>query len=646
MRHRDDIDGLRALAVLPVVFYHLALGPFSGGYVGVDVFFVISGFLITAIIAREIEAGRFSIVNFYERRIRRIYPAGFAVVAATMAAGWILMPSLAFKQLSLSTIFYNLYATNFLFWSQSGYFDPRADTKPLLHTWSLSVEEQFYIFFPLFLVGVFYLLRKRWTWAVGIATIGSFLLSCYAAYRAPTAGFYLIPLRAWELGLGAWLAMIDPELLLRRIRIAPALIAACGVALIGFAVFAFDDETRFPGAAALAPCAGAALLLLAGRSANPVSACVGNPVFRYIGLISYSLYLWHWPVLVFARYFYFPDPIDLTGKLLLLVVIWILSDLSWRLVETPFRTRKLLPTRRGIFGFFGATTAALLAIGGFGYLGNGLPWRLPAQAAVLESAAEDSNPLRSTCHDGDGGHVATIEDFCVYGNKARPPTFALWGDSHGVELASALGSLLGESGGALKSFTASLCPPATPFPTYRHAGCETHNRQVLAYLDAHPEIGTVYMVANYHHYLTPKLKEPFKVGFLAAARSLAAAGKKVVVIHPVPITDYPIPAMAAILEMRGKDPNRAAIARSDYDGMYAEANAFLTRELTGDAFAHAYPTDALCTDASCKAVLNGQPLYFDDNHLSMHGARFVATALRNELLIPAAPTHETKNLLP
>ena len=635
MRHRDDIDGLRAIAVLPVILYHFDLGPFSGGYVGVDIFFVISGFLITSIIAREIEAGHFSLIAFYERRIRRIFPAAFAMVGAVTIAGWILMPSMALERLSVSTLFTSVYATNILFWKQSGYFDPRADTQPLLHTWSLSVEEQFYIVFPLLLLAAFAILRRRMIWVVIVLTIGSFLVSWMLTDAAPEAAFYLIPTRAWELGTGAVLALINSGRPLQRLRIAPALIAASGVALIAVAIFCFDDQTHYPGVAALVPCLGAALLLLAGGddASNSVSAGIGHPILRYVGLISYSLYLWHWPVLVFARYFTLPDPIDLTGRMLLLLGIWLLSDLSWRFIETPFRTRRWLPTRRGIFGFFGATTALLLVFGGVGTLGNGLPWRLSASTLALEAGSLDGNPLRRSCHEGDY-HIARIEDFCVYGDKARPPAYALWGDSHGVELAYALGSLLAESGASLKSFTMAQCPPATPYPK---ADCDAHNNAVLDYLTAHREIGTVYLIADYRRYITPGRKASFDAGFLAAARALAAAGRKVVVIHPVPVPGYPVPEMAAILDRLGKDPRAGAIPRESYERQYAEQNEFLEAALTGPAYAHAYPADALCSGPVCETVRDGRTLYFDDNHLSLFGAGFVVARLRVALQIPPQP---------
>jgi peptidoglycan/LPS O-acetylase OafA/YrhL len=636
LHHRHDIDGLRAIAVLPVILFHLSIGPFSGGYVGVDIFFVISGFLITSIIARELENGSFSVMHFYERRIRRIYPAALAVILFTALVALLVLPPIPFAQFARSILFYNTYATNLLFRMESGYFDTASELKPLLHTWSLCVEEQFYIFFPVFLLATYRLFRRHVIAVVAIVAVVSFLLNCYAIYRSPVADFYLFPYRAWELALGALLAIWRPEILTRKM-IAPCL-TLLGLGLIAGSILLFDGDTLFPGMAAAAPCLGAVLIIGAGagQQANIVNRLIGNPVLVYVGLISYSLYLWHWPIMVFARYLSYPEPIGVSTKVALLAGIWALSHLCWRYVETPFRVRSICRTPRSLFGFFAVTTALVFVLGGAGYFSKGFPSRVSPEARLLDRGARDNNPLRDKCHGGENRDIA-VEDYCVYGAKSVAPTFALWGDSHGAELAAAIGSALGESNQSLKSFTFSFCPPTVNFAVDVRPSCIPHNTEVLEYLLRHDELRTIYLIANYHVYETPWYQSRFEAGFKQALIALAQAGRQVVVIHPLPASasPYPIPTMGAVLAMRGIDLDRMKTPRRSYDEVNASANRLLSENLNIPVL-HVHPEDALCTSEVCEVFSQGSSLYFDNAHLSMFGARYVVSRLRQQLLLPVS----------
>ncbi len=288
------------MAILPVILYHARLGC-PGGFVGVDVFLVISGFLIASILIREIDGGTYSALDFWERRIRRIVPALAVVVVATWAAGWLLFLPMDFKSVGTSIAVQPAMAANVVFWRDARYFSPDLETKPLLHTWSLAVEEQFYVGFPLLLVLLAKYRRVPRTMALAGLVAGSFALSVYGSHWHPTPTFYLLPTRAWELLVGALLATSRG-----RMPIVPAVREAAGwggLGLVLYSVARFDDQTRFPGLAALVPCIGAALILLSSEGqASAVGRILGWRPFVFVGWVSYSLYLWHWPVLAFAKY--------------------------------------------------------------------------------------------------------------------------------------------------------------------------------------------------------------------------------------------------------------------------------------------------------------------------------------------------------
>ncbi len=345
MNHRRDIDGLRALAVLPVILYHAGVEFFSGGFVGVDVFFVISGFLITGIIKSEVDAGRFSVINFYERRARRILPAFFMIVAVTAGVGWFTMLPEDYQGFAASAIASALFVSNMFFWAQAdNYFDAPAETKPLLHTWSLAVEEQFYLIFPVaILVIMFFISRYRRKDAmlvliIAAATLLSFAVAVWATSHKPVAAFYWLPSRAWELMLGSLLALgaVKPA---RRQWHAEAA-AFIGVAFIVAAIFGYSRTTPFPGLSALLPTLGAAGILYAGLDGRATVAGRGLSLlpFHFVGLISYSLYLWHWPLIVFNKIYFGEEtsPAVVAGVIL---ASFVLATLSWRYVEGPFRKK-------------------------------------------------------------------------------------------------------------------------------------------------------------------------------------------------------------------------------------------------------------------------------------------------------------------
>lgn len=340
MHHRNEIDGLRALAVVPVLLFHAGFDTFSGGFVGVDIFFVISGYLITTIIIEDMEQKRFSIVNFYERRARRILPALFLVMLVCIPFSWFWMLPDPLENFGQAIVATTLFSNNILLYITSGYWELASEFKPLLHTWSLGVEEQYYVFFPVFII---------LTWRFGMGKIFGMLiimaaislaLSEWASTVDPEANFYLAPTRVWEIFAGSIVAFMIHK---RGVQ-SSNLVSFIGLAAIIAPVFIYDETTPFPGLYALAPVLGTLLLIMFADRKTLVAKILGNPLISGTGLISYSAYLWHQPLLAFAKVYERSLPGPLINSVLL-VATFILAFLTWKFVENPFRNRNIIPTR-------------------------------------------------------------------------------------------------------------------------------------------------------------------------------------------------------------------------------------------------------------------------------------------------------------
>ena len=452
LAYRPDLDGLRALAVLSVVFFHFDFETFGGGFVGVDIFFVISGYLITTIIVSELKSGSFSFARFYERRIRRIIPALIVMLAATSIAAIALFPPKELAQFGLSAAAAAGFCSNIFFALRTSYFAGPDTMMPLLHTWSLGVEEQFYILWPLPLFICYRIGSRRAISAlvVGLAVASLVYSGWGAASKYAVQLFYLLQTRAWELMFGAILALgLVPRISNRWLR---TLLALCGVGLIAFAVTQFSPVTPFPGLWATIPCLGAVLVILTGLQRDTmVYRLLSLQPFVFIGVISYSLYLWHWPVFAFAEN-YVGRPITL-GKSLALIVLCIgIAAASWFWVERPFRygKRKAILSQRATF-LGGLGSMALAASVGFAiYLGDGLPERLSPDTLRFYLASHDHNALRSECLDGSGRHALPLASHCTSPplKAGATPDIIVWGDSHGDALFPAI-AMLGQAHGTL-----------------------------------------------------------------------------------------------------------------------------------------------------------------------------------------------------
>ena len=645
--YRRDIDGLRAVAVIPVLLFHANVPGFTGGYVGVDVFFAISGYLITGIILKGIEGQRFTIANFLERRIRRILPALLLVLTASLVAGLALLLPIELGRLGDSLVSTAALSANVMFWLKSGYFEVAAEQHPLLHVWSLAVEEQFYLAFPWLLV---FLVRRRFRLHAAIALLAllSFILCIAMTRAAPSSAFYLPISRGWELLGGAILA--TPRI--RSVSLSPTTresLAATGMVGLLVAFFFFSKETAFPGFAAALPVLATMALVASGAGGETrVSRLLSARGLVWVGKISYSLYLWHWPLLVFARYRNI-GPLSSGQTAFVLGLSVVLAALTFRFVEQPARAGTRIRDRRIIFV---AAVVSLLAFAGSGAalrILHGLPVRFSQRALDLAAGETDFDPRRSRCMDVKPSDIRAGH-LCRVGASTIKPSFVLWGDSHSMSMAGAVSEVA--SGQGLSGLVASSgsCPPLlgvrfdAPNPAARQ--CAAFNDAAVAMIAA-SRIKTVFLVASWiasgaidpggsgtmvdafsGHHGDVDNHAVIELGLGRTLTQLEQMGAAVALVHAVPGAKMTVPSAAARSLMWARPIDLEYSARH-----YRRSNEFMTTIVSRLAARHRFvtfsPSDILCASGTCRAVAAGRALYFDSNHLSLTGARLLSPLFRN-----------------
>ncbi|MBS0277020.1 MAG: acyltransferase [Proteobacteria bacterium] len=640
LRYRPDVDGLRAVAVLAVVFYHYGFWQVPGGFVGVDIFFVISGFLITGILHREMAEGRFTIRHFYERRIRRIFPALFSMLLAATIAAWCLLFPLDFEHYAESLIATSVFAANFEFWREVGYFDSSAAFKPLLHLWSIAVEEQFYLIFPAILLLVRRYSRRNLLLVVGGLLVASFAYSAWQVARAPETAFYLLPARMWELMLGAAVAVAPLPPPTRWVREALAL---TGAALIGWAMWTYENWMPFPGLAALAPCLGTALLIYAGQQTNLVSRALSLKPVVFVGLISYSLYLWHWPILVFTQ-------IGLNRALhpweiyACIALSFALAMLSWRFIERPIRRSRGL-SWRPLFGGAAAAMAVTALCGAAVASAKGVPQRLQPEIRKILAEERDHEPRIDICFGLDA-HDVRHGRLCRIGSAdARDPSFLLWGDSHADALLPAVQKVAEENGRAGLFAGTDSCAPLLGVIRPDAPKCRPFNDAVLK-VAKRPVIKDVILDARWakNAYGTARGEGDWRVfphdaegagtdllsteavfyrGLERTVKALTAAGKHVVIVASVPEAGYSVPRMMAHMRMDG-DERRLTRSLPRFLAHQKFVFAALKRMHEKYGAQILYPHEILCSGRKCDLSMNDRPLYRDEHHLSVFGAMKLA----------------------
>jgi peptidoglycan/LPS O-acetylase OafA/YrhL len=642
MRFRADVDGLRGVAVLLVVAYHARVGLVPAGYVGVDVFLVISGFLITDILANQIDAGRFSMRAFLTRRLYRLMPAAVLMVAATLAAGFAILGPGDLVTLAGSSLAVLGLVANFFFWGRQGYFVDQVPEQPLLHTWSLGLEEQFYLLFPLVLLAVALLAPRRRLALFVLGGAGLLAFSAWLTGVHPGGAFYLPVSRAWEFLLGGLVALVG------RGGPLPAplreLAAGAGVAGIIVAATCLTPQTPYPGIAACLPAGAAALAILGGAGRAAIAGRIlALPPLVAVGTISYSLYLWHWPVLTLARDYAGRD-LGFAETLAALAAIAVLSVASWKWVERPYRLRADPAARRSLLPF-AVLAAAIAGVAVTTIAASGFPGRLSPLARRFDAAGSGDATTGRECHHGPPELVSATGLCTLATAGSAGARILLWGDSHANAIAPALAALGRARGALVVQASYSGCPPLlearVAHQPHTHY-CREFNAMALAAV-AELHITRVVLAAYWSAYL-PERPEPGVARLLdpyrratdlgggdatenarnfadALGRTVAALeqrGVEVWILRQVPAQRVYVPLALA----------RAASRGVDYDGMgipldaYRAGLARVDREFAAlDGAVHELdPAAALCSAGICRMAAGTVALYTDANHLSADGA--------------------------
>lgn len=639
-QYRPDIDGLRALAVLGVVFYHAGLG-FPGGYVGVDVFFVISGFLITSLLLKDLRNGTFSLLDFWERRARRILPALFVVVLAIIGAGWFMLLPDAYDALGRHVAALVGLSSNIRFWYESGYFATSGAEKPMLHTWSLSVEEQFYLLIPL-LLAVLFKWRKS-TWVVPVLVCGaivSFGVAVHGAYTSPDSTFYLLPTRAWELAAGSLLACATPIASHRLRHVA----AWLGLAAILVPYFLYFPGIHFPGLAALPPVAGAALLIWSGlrvAETDPMplpGLLLATRPMVWIGLLSYSLYLWHWPLFAFQKYQHYEtsSEYEWLGQVCLVLLSIVLAALSLHFVERPFRSRKFIQSRSTIFGLSAVAAAVMLSLSLMLWWSQGARQRLSPEIARIAAG-------RSDVAFRKGLRLRDVPDRLVhFGAAGGKPKVFVWGDSHAMAILPAVDAVCRENGISGLAATAHATIPVLDWhpPRGLKRDAPAYNAAVFDFIEKARNEGVSHVIlAGRWEYdrEDPDRQDASLKALSKSVAKLANTGCRVILVKQCVIWEFDPPRTLALAMLRGSSIDDFATSVSIQRKRTAHSRRiFQEIENLGLGVQFIDPVDYFADDAGViRPADAGGVLFWDKTHLTTHGSMRLKPAFQ-QALFPAS----------
>jgi peptidoglycan/LPS O-acetylase OafA/YrhL len=634
--YRPEIDGLRAVAILLVAVFHFRLLPMGeAGFIGVDIFFVISGYLITGLLMRDLDLGRMSLGRFYLARLRRLMPALLATLVLYMlVAVFVFLPE-RLAELAREALLTQLYVINIYFWRTINYFGLQAEAVPLLHMWSLAVEEQFYLVYPLLLALAFRMGRGAVLPVIAVITAGSFVLGLWATGWKPQASFYLLPTRAWELGAGAVLALLPRQIGSAGARVMAGL---AGVALIALALVIHTPITPFPGWFAALPVAGAALLILSGPD-TPTGRVLSLRPMLWIGWISYPFYLVHWPVI---------QLLDATLPEVLPRHSWagfagsiVISWAIWRFVETPIRTGAILKAPRRMLAGLGGATAVLSAVTLAGLITGGFPARLSEPARAMLAYAHDKPAPFVTCEIARHNPAGTP---CPLGDPAHTPSVVVIGDSHAQAMAGAFDQWLQDVGRAGELWFHHGCLPVPG------AGrdCQPFLSAAMDRIAGDPAIDHVLLVSAWRHdpnvydgaYVTGDAADAALTQALEQGmEALAAPGRRLVLVDPMFAAAARVPERLAQNLYFGRDLPVDTPA-AEHAATFTALHGIFDRVAARPDVMRLSLIEALCASGSCSVTLDGAPLFTDSNHVRFGSAGYFAGVLAQQLTIGETTAHE------
>ena len=671
MKYRHEIDGLRALAILPVIIFHSGLNILQGGFVGVDVFFVISGYLITNIIKTSLENHSFSIVDFYERRARRILPALFFMLLTSLPFAYLWISPYDLQKFSKNLFGAILFISNIVSYKQSNYFDADSITKPLLHLWSLAIEEQFYLFFPILLLGLWPKIKNRIIWVLTLIFLVSLSISEMRLTNNKPGAFFLLSSRAWELMLGS---MASFWLIKKNGYLHKEIFSWIGFSLIIYALFFFNANSDFPGLLALIPTLGTALILIFCDKNTAIGKLLSKPYIAGIGLVSYSAYLWHQPVFAFFYYKYENSP-NIFTILSLIVLIFVLAYLSWRFVEAPFRNNKNY-SRKAIFLSSGLASLLFISVAVFCHSTKGFANKYPV---ALSNAFYPKGPHEHQLCEFKRIPSTNI-DICKFGDANAKSKTILYGDSHASSLLDALDTdfkknhiqglrvqlrngchvipgLINNVEKHLDIRQANKClsdfhdfinftkdnadaiivsiywtPKIWPFEKKQNYFFDNGEGGISAGNPESTKSNFVLTKSGVINELDDASKKNVILFFLD---SLAQTNKKIMIIYPIPETGWDIPRYN--FKSYLNEGSVKETITTDYK-KYIERNSFIINIL--DEYASKYQVykiksgEILCNRqlaSRCLAQIESKPLYIDNSHLSSFGGEFISREINKSL---------------
>ncbi|MFQ3190389.1 MAG: peptidoglycan/LPS O-acetylase OafA/YrhL [Paraglaciecola sp.] len=622
---RDDINGLRAWAVISVILFHFGVPGFSGGFVGVDIFFVISGFLMTGIIYKGLNKESFTLLDFYLARAKRIIPALVTLCLTLIALGWAFLPAIEFEQLGKHSAGAVTFLSNMVFWKESGYFDSESHDKWLLHTWSLSVEWQFYILLPLIII-VLWKVRPQKNTLIVIFTLGiivSLVLSIIITELKPRAAFYLLPTRAWEMLAGGLVFLLQNYVTRNKSQL--KLLELIGFFLIIFSIFYFDDQTSWPGWKALLPVLGTCLVIISNQRESPLSTTKLHSVF---GKWSYSLYLWHWPLVVFLNYISEQSNPYLISIGLLITIIS--GFLSYKFIESP--ASDFLNSKKQHFALLMSilTITVPLILGVYITSQSGVHGRIPSKIDAIFDMQKDINPRKNECFGTNIFHPAE----CTYGG----PDLAVivLGDSHAAGIVKAVERSLPSKDKHVLDWTISGCPTVIGLNREGYPACYTFNKYALKKQknidynipilifnrNALPFFGPNENKRQSRYYFNKNTSTSYEKQLVSSYIDTLcsyAKSRPVFVMRPTPEFKINVPKKIGRSILLGGG-SKFGITKQEY---------FNRQQVTWDAQDTAHekcgiyildPLPYICKGNNCQGSKKGIPIYYDDDHLNLYGA--------------------------